>query len=132
MTILFSESIKHNNKARTFPSQYATDLINTCDMCAASLENVILVYAKTKALISCAITAQLISAFVFASLIVQFLFFLNPKFQASSNLMWPHRPVCVGPGRGSFNVILIELRREETCLWHLTARSDRNRAVQSQ
>ena len=35
------------------------------------------------------VTAQLISAFVFATqnLILQLLFFLNPKFQASS--LWP-------------------------------------------
>ena len=33
------------------------------------------------------ITAQLISAFVFATRIVQLLFFVNPKFQASDNLM---------------------------------------------
>ena len=32
--------------------------------------------AKTKAQISCAVTAQLISAFVFATRIVQFLFFI--------------------------------------------------------
>ena len=32
------------------------------------------------------LTAKLISAFVFATRIVQFLFFLNPKFQASSLL----------------------------------------------
>ena len=32
------------------------------------------------------LTAKLISAFVFATRIVQFLFFLNPKFQASSRL----------------------------------------------
>ena len=32
-------------------------------------------------------SAQLISAFVFATLIVQFLFFLNPKFQSSSHLL---------------------------------------------
>ena len=40
---------------------------------------------------------QLISAFVFAPRIVQFLFFLNPKFQASSLLLCLYRPVCVGP-----------------------------------
>ena len=34
--------------------------------------------------ISFAVTAKLISAFVFATLIVQFLYFLNPKFQAFS------------------------------------------------
>ena len=42
---------------------------------------------------------KLISAFVFATWIVQSLFFLNPKFQASSHLLWQYRPVCVGPGR---------------------------------
>ena len=66
---------------------------------AASQENRIFVYAKTKAQVSCAVTAQLISAFVFASRIVNFLFFLNPKFQASSYLMQLHRLVCVGPGQ---------------------------------
>ena len=25
--------------------------------------------------------------------------FLNPKFQASSHLMWLYSPVCVGPGQ---------------------------------
>ena len=48
--------------------------------------------------ISCAVTAQLISAFVFATRIVQFLFFLNPKFQAASFLLKLYRPVCVGAG----------------------------------
>ena len=33
-------------------------------------------------------TAKLISAFVFATPIVKPLFFLNPKFQASSHLLW--------------------------------------------
>ena len=45
------------------------------------------------------VTAKLISAFVFATPIVQSLYFLNPKFQASSRLLWLFRPVCVGPGR---------------------------------
>ena len=57
------------------------------------------IYAKTKAQISCAVTAQLISAFVFATQILQSLYFLNPKFQASSHLVWLHSLVCVGPGR---------------------------------
>ena len=43
--------------------------------------------------------AKLISAFVFATRIVQFLFFLNPKFQASSSFLCLYRPVCVGPVR---------------------------------
>ena len=37
---------------------------------------------------------KLISAFVFATWIVQFLFFLNPKFQASSSFLCLYRPVC--------------------------------------
>ena len=44
-------------------------------------------------------SAKLISAFVFATRIVQSLYFLNPKFQASSHFLWLYRPVCVGPGR---------------------------------
>ena len=46
-----------------------------------------------------AVTAKLISAFVFATKIVQSLYFLNPKFQASSHLVRLYSPVCVGPGR---------------------------------
>ena len=38
-------------------------------------------------------------AFVFATWIVQSLFYLNPKFQASSYLLWLYSPVCVGPSR---------------------------------
>ena len=38
-------------------------------------------YAKTKAQISCAVTAQLISAFAFATYIVQFVYYLNPMFK---------------------------------------------------
>ena len=49
--------------------------------------------------ISCAVTAQLISAFVFAIRIKQTPYYLNPKFQASSHLLWLYNPVCVGPGR---------------------------------
>ena len=47
-------------------------------------------YAKTK---------TQISAFVFATRIVQFLFYLNPKFQASSSFLCLYRSVCVGPVR---------------------------------
>ena len=56
--------------------------------------------------------SRIVSAFVFATRIVQFLYFLNPKFQASSHL-WLYSSVCVGPGlkpqrpvfsqRGSFD-----------------------------
>ena len=45
------------------------------------------------------LTAMLISTFVFATLLVQFLYFLNTKFQASSHLLWLYSLVCVGPGR---------------------------------
>ena len=31
--------------------------------------------------------------------VVQSLYFLNPKFQASSNLLWLYRLVCVRPGQ---------------------------------
>ena len=41
----------------------------------------------------------LISAVVFATRIVQFLFYLNPKFQASSSVLCLYRLVCVGPVR---------------------------------
>ena len=54
---------------------------------------------KQKTQISFAVTAKLISAFVFATHIVKSLFYLNPKFQASSHLLWQYSPVCVGPGR---------------------------------
>ena len=36
-------------------------------------------------------------AFVIATRIVQFLFYLNPKFQASSSFLCLYRSVCVGP-----------------------------------
>ena len=53
-------------------------------------------YAKTKTQISFAVTVKLISTFVLATRIVQSLFFLNPKFQASSYLLWLYSPDCVG------------------------------------
>ena len=40
-----------------------------------------------------------ISAFVFPTRIVQFLFYLNQKFQASSSFLCLYRSVCVGPDR---------------------------------
>ena len=43
------------------------------------------------------ITANLICVFVFATRILQSLYFLNPKFQASSYLLWLYIPVCVAP-----------------------------------
>ena len=44
-----------------------------------------------------AVTAKLISAFVFTTQTVQFLFFLNPKFPASSHLQRLYSSVCVRP-----------------------------------
>ena len=55
--------------------------------------------AKTKTQISFAVTAKLISAFVFATRIVELLFYLNPKFHASSAFLCLYRSVCVGPVR---------------------------------
>ena len=69
---------------------------------------VICIYAKTKTQISFAVTAKLISAFVFAKRIVQSLFYINPKFQASSHLLWLYRPVCVGPGRKPRRLVFSE------------------------
>ena len=56
-------------------------------------------YAKTEAHISFAVTVKLISAFVFAARIVQFIYFLNPKFLASSHLLCSYSSVCVRPVR---------------------------------
>ena len=50
-------------------------------------------YMRKKAQISCTVTAQLISALVFATYI-QSLYFLNPKFKASSHLLMLYSPVC--------------------------------------
>ena len=57
--------------------------------------------AKTKAQINFAVTPKLISVFVTATRIVQFLYmyFLNPKVPASSNLLCLYSSVCVGPVR---------------------------------
>ena len=54
---------------------------------------------ETKTQVSFAVTAKLISAFVFATRIVQFFFYLNLKFQASSSFLCLYRSVCVGPVR---------------------------------
>ena len=56
-------------------------------------------YVKTKAQISFAVTAKLIRAFVFATRIVQFVYFLNPKFPASSYFLCFYSSVCIGPVR---------------------------------
>ena len=52
---------------------------------------------KKKTQISFAVTAKLIVAFVFATRIAYFLFFLNPKFQASSSSLCLYSTVCVRP-----------------------------------
>ena len=49
---------------------------------------------------------QLRSNFVFATWIVLFLFFLNPKFQASNHPLWLHRPVCIGHARKIVNMVV--------------------------
>ena len=56
--------------------------------------------AKIKAKISCAVTTQLISVFVFPIKIVQ-PFFLNPKFQVSSHLLWPYRQIVLDRSKTS-------------------------------
>ena len=66
------------------------------------------------------VTAKLIGGFVLAIRIVQFLFYLNTKFQASGHLLSLCSPVCVRPGRkpqrpvfserGSFILILVYYR----------------------
>ena len=80
-------------------STFYSDKLVRGDKFKLSLENRIFAYAKAKTQISFAVTAKLISAFVFATRIVQSLHFINPKFLASSNLLWPDSPVCVGPGQ---------------------------------
>ena len=59
--------------------------------------------------VSCAVTAQLISSFVFATRMVQFLFYLYPKSQASSCLLWLYSLVCVGPGRNPTHRLIMKL-----------------------
>ena len=73
----------------------------SCIISAASWENWIFAYAKTKAQISFAVTAKLIIAFVFSNRIVQFLLYLCPKFQDFNFLLRLYRLVCVAPGRNS-------------------------------
>ena len=60
---------------------------------------------KTKMQISCAVTAQVISAFVFTTQIVQFLIYLQTKFQAFSFLLGLYRSVFVRPGKKSYRPV---------------------------
>ena len=46
-------------------------------------------------------TADQRLCFRYIDTVVQSLYFLNPKFQASSHLLWLYSPVCVGPGHKS-------------------------------
>ena len=78
---------------------YDFTFINSMTFYLSRVISWIVAYAKTKPQISCAVTAQLISAFVFAPRIMQSLFYLNPKFQASSLLPRLYRPISVRPGR---------------------------------
>ena len=60
---------------------------------------------------------QLISAFLFfATRIEQFLFFLNPKFQAPSHLLWLQRPVCVRPGQKPQRQVFLRRGSCKKCL----------------
>ena len=87
----------------------------TVDNWAATWENRIFANAKTKTQISFAVTAKLISVFVFATRIVQSLYFLNPKFRASSHLQWLSSLVCVGPGRNPRRLVFWRRGPINTC-----------------
>ena len=56
---------------------------------------------EIKAHISFGVTVKLIRAFVFATVIVQFVYFLKPKFPASSDFLCMYSLVFVGLGRKS-------------------------------
>ena len=66
--------------------QRATQLAQPCIYMSRVVRKPAFAYAKTKAQISFAVTAQS-------------LYFQNSKFQASSHLLWLYSPVCVGPGQ---------------------------------
>ena len=138
-SILNKHKVKHHQNSDTISYQHDSCFITETYMCkgnprlrlvvnmttymylktkwAATWENRIFAYAKTKTQISSAVTAKLISAFVFATRIVQSLSFQNTKFQASSHFMRLRSLICVGPGRkprrpvfwrrGSNNIVLI-------------------------
>ena len=60
---------------------------------AAASGNQHFAYSKNKDADQLCSTAQLICAFVFASRLVRFIFFLNPKLQASSHIPCLYCPV---------------------------------------
>ena len=74
-------------------------MITACHEMSRRMGKPAIYIGKIKAQISFTVTAKLISAFVFATWIVKYLFFLNPKFQASCHLLCLYSLVCVGPGR---------------------------------
>ena len=74
----------------------------------------------TKTQISFAVTTKLISAFVFANRIVQSLYFQNPKFQASSHLLWLDGPLCVRPGQKLRRQVFSQCSSTLTCIRPLT------------
>ena len=97
---------------RVFMEKYAKLSISYHQMC-----RIVRKQALTKAQISFAIIAKLISAFVFATEIVKSLFFVNTKFQASSQLLWLYSPVCVGPGQKPRRLVFSERGSNMYCLW---------------
>ena len=98
ITFVTSSLLWQGKQLRTLPSQCDRGFIVN-EMSLVVRKQALCKCEKTKMQISCAVTAQLISAFVFATWLVQSLYYLNPKFQASSHLLWLYSPVCVVPGR---------------------------------
>ena len=83
------------------------------DNWAATWENRIFAYAKTKTQISFAVTAKLISVFVFTTRIVHSLSFLNTKFQASRHFVRLRSLICVdlvGNPEDRFSDVAAQLR----------------------
>ena len=106
---LNSVATRHDSDTLPFSNNSTRRLFRAATSCSKTsismiymssvMRKQLLEYAKTKAQISFPVTVQLISAFVFAIQIVQSFFFLIPYFQASSHLLWLHKPVCVRPGQ---------------------------------
>ena len=99
MNIRQMVKLKCSNKINnfSFASKIAVSQQQITDKTAASGENQQSAYAKIKTQISFAVTVKPISAFVFPTQIELFLFYLNPKFQASSLLLCLYSLVYVGP-----------------------------------
>ena len=91
-----NDSYKRLEAFKTFKNTYVQSHEKTNNLHMRNRRRRIAQYTQ---LSESAVAAQLISTFVFATQIVQSPFFLNPKFQASSLLLWMYRPVCVRPGR---------------------------------